>query len=484
MSIRLQVFWSALRHWGVRLGSVAVFFALARILPKEQLGLFSAAIAVIAIAEIFAENGLGEAVVQAKEIDDEILSAAALFNVGFSIIVAAACLIFSAQLEAFLGAPGLTPILSVALVAVLINALSYIPQSVLRRNGDFRWLAMRGLIATLVSGAVGVGLALLGFGAMSMAAQLVLFALINAVMVWWRRPWTPRPASPARALPLVRFGSKVFASRMLDYVGGRSIELFIVAALGPAALALYIMGSRIYAVLMQLISAVTIDVSMPHFSRLADDRPALVEALYKSFELTSALAFPIFVMLGALAPEITDIAFGRNGHGSEAILLPLSLLGAFRLLQYYNGTLLNAVGRPGVAMVVQGMKAIASVIVLSATYGRSLQTIVLAFSISHAVLGMVSFAFGRRKVGYSLVRLLKIVTPFALSAFLMFGAIWALRPYVGTLGHSLPRLVVLGAIGGAVYLASAMLFNGPALRRAIVSVGGRRVPAWIKGTAN
>ena len=45
---------------------MAVFIVLARILPQEQIGLFSAALAIIAVAEVFAENGLGDAVVQQK----------------------------------------------------------------------------------------------------------------------------------------------------------------------------------------------------------------------------------------------------------------------------------------------------------------------------------------------------------------------------------------------------------------------------------
>jgi O-antigen/teichoic acid export membrane protein len=146
-------FWSGVRNWGTRLGSVVLFLIVARILSGHELGLFSAAIAILAIAELFADNGIGDAVVQARKLNPGALSAAFLVNLGAGIILGILLFVFAERLEIWFGADGLAPLLRVLSLALILNAASYIAQSIFRREMAFRWLAVRALIATFISGA-------------------------------------------------------------------------------------------------------------------------------------------------------------------------------------------------------------------------------------------------------------------------------------------------------------------------------------------
>ena len=171
----------------------------------------------------------------------------------------------------------------------------------MRRHAQFQWLAQRALIATSLSGALGIVLAFLDFGAWAMVAQLICFAAVNAVLIWYIRPMPLRFVSPVKAKTLIAFGANVFAGRLLYYISTRSVELFIVWLYGPVALALYIMGSRISAVLMQLISAVILDVALPTFSRLATERARVIDAFLRAIETTAAVASPFFIILAGVA---------------------------------------------------------------------------------------------------------------------------------------------------------------------------------------
>jgi O-antigen/teichoic acid export membrane protein len=475
-NMRNTALWSAARNWGTRLGSVVVFLVLARILSTHQLGLFSATIALLAIAELFAENGIGDAVVQASEIDDDVLTAALLLNAGLGVVLALVAVIFSAQIEAYFGAKGLAPLLSVAALSVVLNAFSYVPQSVFRRRFQYRWLAVRAMIATVISGAIGIVLAIGGLGAWSMVAQAIAFAVVNLVMVWSRPPFNPfvRPAF-GRTMPLLRFGSTLLVGRLLYYLTTRMIELVLLHKFGPALLSLYIMGSRIYFVATQLLTAVIVDVSFSSFSRLADDREKLLEAILRTMRTAAIVTTPVFLGLSALSPELCHVAFGSKGPAAAPFLGLIAVFGIMHVPQHFFGTTLAALGRPAVATMLMGLQAAISCAILLPDWGGDALTLVGANSAAVLVAAPLALFVCARIGGFPIAPVLRAVLPVYLAGALMWGAIFVARiPLLPTLRSPFLRGAVLGAAGGATYLL-CLAIVAPDLLRVVRSYRVRRI---------
>src|SRR5690606_8621529 len=127
---------------------------------------------------------------------------------------------------------------------------------------------------------------------------------------------------------------------------------------------------------MQLLSSVILDVAHAGFSRIAGERERLAEAYYRAMTATAAFAVPCLVLVSAVAPELCVVVFGSVWAGSAEILRPLALLGAVQTMQYYNGTGLNAVGKPGISFLIVLVRAAVTVGVLAATRGCPLTVIV------------------------------------------------------------------------------------------------------------
>lgn len=476
-TIRTTLFWSAVRNWGTRLGSVVVFTVVARVLPPEQLGLFAAAATIIAVADLFAENGLGDAIVQYPEISDRLLSAALICNTIIAVVVSISIVMAGPPLEEIFNVQGLSDVLNVVILTILLNAFGYIPQAYLRRSFRFQWLAFRALVTTIISGGVGIIMALFGFGVWSLVAQALLASALNLIIVWVACPWRLRCAPPSAVRPLLRVSVPVFVARFGDFVSSRGIELAIVVGLGPVALALWIMASRPWGVLMQLTTTVTMDVALPSFARLANDREALLRAYYSSLEASAAIGTPIFILLAAVAPETMLVMFGENGRGGGYVLMVLSLVGAIQVLQYYNGTMLNALGKARKPLLISAVKAAAIAIALMVTVGQPLWNVGLAYAIGQASIAPLSFAIARAEVGYSLRKIALIVTPFILAALIAFAAVALLRPLLWQVQSAFLKLMALGVAGSVSYTAVAFLLNRRATLRVLSHVIRGRTPA-------
>jgi O-antigen/teichoic acid export membrane protein len=421
-SIRSNIIWSFVRNFGIRFGSMAVFFVLARILDPSELGVFATVLAVIAFFEVLAEGGIGDAIIQRKDADQKAFATGFAINLVLGVILSGFIIIFASQISYWLNISGATDLLRVAAIGLLLNAASFVPQAYYRRNFDFKWLALRALIGAVLSGIVGILLALMNAGPWAMAAQFITVALVNTIMIWWKKPFKPSlDLSKCDVRSLSSFGAAVMMSRLVYFASTRAIEIVIAISFGPVAIALYVMGNRIVSVAQQLLSAVTLDVYLPRFSRLVENKEKLFHTFFQAIEATSAIAFPIFAGLYIVAPEVVFIAFGENGKGSEDILQILAVLAGVQSITFYCATLLNAVGHPYISLMFQAFRVSILVIVFYIYSDDGLLSLVYAFFGVWVGTAPIKIILTQRVVGFSLWEFFNRVYPyFFASVFMLF----------------------------------------------------------------
>ena len=74
---------------------------------------------------------------------------------------------------------------------VIINAFGLVPSALLTKRMDFKALLKVSLISVIVSGGVGVGMAVSGMGVWSLAVQSLLNTLLRALLLWLVSRWHP-----------------------------------------------------------------------------------------------------------------------------------------------------------------------------------------------------------------------------------------------------------------------------------------------------
>ncbi|KAA0681727.1 hypothetical protein DTW90_36995 [Neorhizobium sp. P12A] len=447
-----SVLWSAVRNWGPRLGTILTFFVLARILDKSEIGVFAAATALIALTELFADNGFGDAVVRNREISNGIATTILLLNFGLAAAVYLLIVLFSSQIGAFLGIVGIGPILQLVGLSLVVNSFGYVPQALLRKSLQFKRLAFRSLSSTIAGAVVGIVMALTGFGVYSMVGQLLITAIINVIFLWYPRVLTVAYPELTGLNEIVPFALRIFGSRALTYLALRSIELVIPFLFGPAALALYILGSRVPAVLAQMLTAVMIDVNLPYFSRFADQPKELRRIYYQSLRSFSALSLPAFLAIAALAPQISAVAFGHNGTGVPNILAMMAILGAIQSLGYSNDVFLTAYGLPEVSLRIQvtAMSAtlVCFLVFATAFNNVSVDYLVYTYVSCHCVVILSGLIYSTRKAGTSIHSLAAAFGPHLLSGCGAFAVVRITHQLFDMDG--VPPLII-GSILGAIF---------------------------------
>ncbi len=467
-----SILWSVVRVWGNRLGGLVVFLVLARLLSPEDFGIFASLWAVMMFFEIFTDLGMGDALVQRESVNQALINSVFLLNLSLACGICGVIFFTAEPISTLFGAEQLATPLVVSSVAVVFNALGYCQLALCRRNFQYRWLAARSLVATFASGAVGIALALSGYGHWALVAQFVLMAFVNLVMLWIRPVWVPTLKFDLHGLKaLLPYSSKLAGSRILDAGSTRFFELGLGALLGSVALGVYSVGSRITQIAMQMLSSVVLDVAHSALSRVSSSTEKLQSAYLNGVLLSSMVAVPAFVILSALSHEICETVFGPQWVQSGEILWAVALLSAVLSVQYMNGAVLSATGKTGRVFVISLCKLLAALAALYFGFGSGVDGVAYLFLFFNLFVAPVSFYFGIRAIDLRVGVLLRELWPFLVASIFVYFIIDFSREYVHSVAASWFTLLLLAFLGLVVYVFSLLL----TARRRVVGLVGNLV---------
>src|SRR5687767_10457402 len=171
--------WTLLDTWGSQLLGLFIFVLLARLLTEIDFGLVTLAAVFVAFAQLLVDQGLGDAIVQRPQLTRRQLDTAFWASMVTGLLITVAAVVLAIPISILLGDRRLEPIIQVLSIIFVLTALSSIQMGLLRREMAFRSLAVRRLVAVALSGVVGVGMALAGFGAWALVGQQIVSAAVS-----------------------------------------------------------------------------------------------------------------------------------------------------------------------------------------------------------------------------------------------------------------------------------------------------------------
>jgi PST family polysaccharide transporter len=485
--VRAAIAWSYLLTAGRAGSSIIVTFLLAKLLGPSEFGLVAMATAYILIAQAVIQHGLVAALVQRERVTDDHLDAAfwvlLLGGLGCTALTAAA-----GPLWALLNRQPELTVLCVALSPlVLLQALAIVPESILRRELRFRSVALRTLAAALLSGAVGVGLALAGAGIWALVAQQLVNAAVSLVVLWLVCPWRPGRRLRLRGIrDLWAFSAHSASAGIGVLLSARADIILAGIFFGPVATGIYRLAARLPDMLVDVTVRSIQQVALPSLSRLQGDRAGFAAHLRQLQHLGAVAGLPALGVLAATADPLVAL-LGPQWAGTELPLRLLCLYGAVNVYGVLLGPALQAIGRPGRLAAIAWLRGALGVAALAGV-GAGLAgsgdppgqaaAVALAGIAIQAVVTWISLrAAVHRAAGAPVLRFLAPTAPAALAAIAA-----ALVPLAaGRLGLAgADPVVELPVLGAAATLAAATvlwLADRPLRRQLLARLPGRRPAA-------
>jgi O-antigen/teichoic acid export membrane protein len=461
------VIWATAGAWGREAAGFAVFLILARLLGPEAYGLVAMATVVIAVAQLLVDDVIQGPLIQRQDLEPGHLDAAFWSLLALAVALMLAAIAAAGPVAALFGEPEVATLIRWLSALPVLNALSAVPTALLRREMRYNVLAVRSLLAVVGGGAVGIGMALAGQGALSLVGYLLAQSIVGAGVLWAATDWRPqRRHSRQHFRSLWTPGAYMVGVRLMLLIQQQSPRVLIGYFLGPIALGLYAVAWRIMEILYLLLIRPLSDVALPTFARLQDDMEHLRQVLYAARRLGALITLPTFIGLALVAPELLPGALGAHWDGAIPVVQVLALAGGCMSILSIAGMMPQALGRWDLAL---GMRALATALIVAAIFlvrEAGLVAIAAAVAAGEALMILISFAVIRRLTAEPIFRQALAYAPIALAALVMAAAVLGWRELMVDDLAGLTLLVTSVLLGAAVYAAALLVVAFPLVQQA------------------
>ena len=223
-----NIIWRFSERVLAQLVAFAVSVVLARILDPSVYGTVALITVITTILQVFVDSGLGNALIQKKEVDNTDFSSVFLVNIFFCALLYLLLFLSAPLIASFYEDMSMAPYIRVLGLTVLISGVKNVQQAYVARHMMFRKFFFSTLGGTIVAGIVGIVMALKGYGVWSLISQHVINLTIDTLILWLIVDWRPQLCfSFDRIKVLFGYGWKLLVSALLDTGYRNSRQLII-----------------------------------------------------------------------------------------------------------------------------------------------------------------------------------------------------------------------------------------------------------------
>ena len=456
--------WTIVDNWGRQFLQLAVFTVIANLLLPEEFGLVALAMVFVMLAQLFVDQGMGDALVQRGQVGREHLDTAFWAAMLLGSLLAVAGMLLAGVIGGLLNEPGLTPLLQVLSLTFVLTAASTVPMAMLRRELRFRSLALRTLFSIAGGGVVGITLAVMGFGPWALVGQQVTAAALSVVALWLATGWRPsRRFSTQHFRELFGFGAKVVASDLLLYITRYTDNLLIGVFRTTQELGIYAVGYRILDSANSLLVGIARKITFPALSRLQHDPERSRRAYFRVTRLSATLILPAYIGLALVAPELIPLIFGAQWAESGPVAAVLFLVGPAYSFQGFGTSLLMAAGRPDVVLRFRFVNMVTTVIGFAIAVPFGIVAMAVSFVIRGYLMVPLQLYLQRRYADIPSGEYLRRLAVPTAATLLMALAVIGVRLLLGEQLAVLPLLLLSVVTGAVVYTAAIVVMDRPLL---------------------
>ena len=326
--------WSAVEN-AARYGmQFAVGIVLARLLSPDDYGLLGLVGIVTVVCTALVNGGFTTALIRKKDATDDDYNTVFICNLAMSVLLYAVVFLCAPLIAGFFEREELIPLVRVSSLGLIIGALGMAQQTRLTKRidfktqtkitiaaTDFKTQTKITIAATAVSGIVGIGMALTGFGVWALVAQQLMSQIISTVLLYIYNRWVPRLCFCKESFhDLFGFGWKMMVSVLLDAVWKELHQVVVGKFYSPATLGQYTRARHYAGLCSSNLTSVVERVTYPVLSSIQDDKERMTSAYRRIIRMSMFITTVALFALGAVSEPLIYCMIGPKWHEASTYL--------------------------------------------------------------------------------------------------------------------------------------------------------------------
>ena len=450
---------------------MVVSIVVARQLAPADFGVMAIMTFFTSVALAIVDSGFSQTLIRKTNPTDEEYHSVLIFNIVVSLIMYGTLTAAAYPIASIYDSPEIWTIAPVLFLVLPINSLCVVQTVMYTREFRFALLSKIVFLASLISGAVAVVMAVMGCGIWSLVAQRLLMMGIKAIAFWSIRRWrTSARFSFAAIKAMAPFSLRLLATDLIASIYNNVAQLFI-GKINTSTLGYYAQAQKLKDLPVTSTVQAVQGVTFPALSKIKEDSAKFAEGYLRIERLLGFILFPIMLGFVAIAPDMFMLLLGEKWMPTVPYFEILALSGLYYPLAIVSYNVLKTKSDGRVIVRLEIVKRVIMTAILCFTIPQSVEAIAWGMLAMAAVEFLLNTGAAMRYMKTTLVALLRSIAPSFTVAAIMFGALHYITPHIDSLNIAL-RLTTTIAAGGALYLLLAWIFRLRALRECVALLRG------------
>ena len=465
--------WIFSERMSAKLVSFFVTLVLARLLMPEDYSVISVTAIFFTFCRVIINGGLNTALVQKKDADSLDYSSVLCVTVSIAAILYVVAFLAAPWIAKLYAKEQLTVVIRVMGLSFFIMAFKSVLNAYTSSHLQFRKFFFATIVGTVISAAVGIGMALKGFGAWALVAQEMTNNLIDTLMLLVTTGMEIRlRCSFERLKSLFSFGIHNFVSSLVSVIYDQVSPLVIGLRFTTVDLAFYTKGQSFPGLINTTLSETMSEVLFPVMTKVQDSLEDVRNVTRRYMKTSTYVIFPIMVGLMVVADTFVRLLLTEKWMNCAIYIKIFSVSYMLGLISVGGIQAFRALGRSDVVLKLELAKKALSMVVLVSFIVLAKRPEALA--VCSAVCSFMAFCVNAipagKILGYGFWEQARDLLPNLLLSLLM-----ALP--VALMGRlPIPDLALLPLqilTGAAVYVGLSVLFKNENLRFVLNTVKQR-----------
>ena len=287
------VAWSIAEKVGSALLQAVVSIVVAnRIMPMDM-GIMAVLTVFITLSQIVVDSGFSQTLIRKAAPTEGDYLAVFRFNILSSVTLYLLLTLLSPLVASYYGWPEISKVAPVLFLSLPLNALGVIQNTMMVREMRFAQLSSMTFIATLISGAIAIVMAVAGMGIWALVGQRLAMMASKSAMLWWTNGWRPRNISTQSSLrEMAPFSLRLMTTDIITSIYNNISQLFIGKIYSGSALGCFNQAQKLVNMPYTLLLSIQ-SVTFPALARIKDEEEKFAESFRLVVMATSLITITL-----------------------------------------------------------------------------------------------------------------------------------------------------------------------------------------------
>lgn len=419
------LFWGGISNGLQQIIGLIFGIVLARILNAEDYGMVGMLAIFSSIVASIQDSGFTSALINRKSFQHKDYNAVFWFSLLVGLGMYIILFMLSPFIASFYNTPELVDVARFIFLGFVFGGASTAHNAFLLKNIMAKERAKIDVISLVISGLVGLVLAVLGFSYWALAIQSVLYVGVGTVLRYVYVPWRPTRSidfSPLREM--FAFSFKVFVTNVFHQINTNIFSVVIGRLYNPIQVGFYAQGQKWMGMGSSFVGGMINNISHPVLYQVLDEKERQKRVFRKMIRFGAFLSFPLMLGLAFIGEEFIQIALGEKWLPAVVFLQIFCILGAFMFLWGLLANLLMSHGKSDIymwGMIMTGVLQLCLILLLSS---QGILTMLTAYISVYFIIMTVGIVYAKKLIEITLWEVIRDFLPYLGITIATFVLVW------------------------------------------------------------